>query len=68
MVTQISLENLMGPKLDQEPSTSSISVVLLTNKQTNGHESNISLLEVIIVVNYPQLLLQGVIILFLIDQ
>ena len=44
-------QNLMGSKLDQDPSsdfshevlTSSICVVPLTYRQTNGHENNTSL-------------------------
>ena len=46
-------QNLMGSKLSQDPSfhffqedpTCSICVILLTNRQTNGHENNTSLAE-----------------------
>ena len=48
-------QNLMGSKLEQDPSgffsleegpTSSICVILQTNKQTNCHENNTSLAEI----------------------
>ena len=49
-------QNLMGSKLEQDPSSyfsfvdliSSICVILLTDKQTNGHEFKTSLVEVTI--------------------
>ena len=44
-------QNLMGPKFIffHEDPTSSICIILLTNRWTNGHENNISLEGVITV-------------------
>ena len=54
MVIQLT-ENLMGSKLDpsfdffyQEDPTGSISVIQLTDRETDSHENNTSLVEVMI--------------------